>query len=610
MSRPKSSKPAHNQPVTPAKPAGQFRSIGLGIAAFAIAAIGVTYWRSATGNNQVRSTPAEAGYQRRPDNTLTFCKDVAVILDRNCVTCHRPGQSGPFPLVDYAEVQKHAREIATVTGSRYMPPWLPEHGYGTFEHERRLTADEIGILQQWVAEGAVKGNEADLPVRKTWSDTWQLGKPDLIVDLPAYTLPAEGKDIYRNLVAAIPVPARRFVRAVEFRPGNPKVVHHAFIEVDETRRSRQRADREQPPGFDGMESPETASMPGGQLLGWQPGKTPGINPDGLAWVLNPNTDLVLQMHLNPSGKKELVQPRVAFYFTDVAPTNSTFRLRLTALELDIPPGVSNYVAEQSYTLPVDASVVRVGAHAHYLARDMQGFATLPDGRREELIWIKDWDFKWQGDYAYQTPVPLPKGAKITMRYTYDNTTNNVRNPNTPPQRVRFGLQSRDEMGELYFQVLPQSAADYATLTRDFSQYYLGVSLGFFRNRIAFDPRDAEAHKRLGRILGYQGKPQEGLAELTEAARLNPADGEVHYDLGSIYIRNGAIAEAYTEFQTVSALDPNDGQALGSLGIAAAQLGKLQEARNCFETALRINPDDQLASSYLARVNTALQQRGK
>ena len=154
----------------------------------------------------------------------------------------------------------------------------------------------------------------------------------------AYHLAAEGKDVYRNLVAPIPIPAGHYIKGIEFRPGNPKVIHHAFIDVDETRGSRALAEKENPPGFDGMELPETAQMPAGQLLGWQPGKAPFFCAPGLSWLLRTNTDLVLQLHMHPSGKPEVVQPAIGFYFTDQAPTNAPFRIGMKCFTLDIPPG--------------------------------------------------------------------------------------------------------------------------------------------------------------------------------------------------------------------------------------------------------------------------------
>jgi hypothetical protein len=554
------------------------------------------------------SAAADPGIAARTN--VTYSRDVAPILNRQCVVCHRSGQSAPFALTRYEEVRKHAQDIGTVTASRYMPPWLPEKGYGKLANERRLTEEEIDRIQRWIEAGAPEGNPTDLPPAPQFPDGWVLGPPDLIVDLPEYTLSAEGKDVYRNLVAPIPLKERRYVRAVEFQPGNPRVVHHAYVQIDETRQSRRRAEREKPAGFDGMDGPESAVMPGGQLLGWQPGKIPSESPYGLAWGLRPGTDLVLQMHLNPSGKPETVRPRVGFYFTEQRPTNSPFRLRLTVLALDIPPGVSNYVAEESYTLPIDAYFVRVGSHAHYLGKEMRGTATLPDGRREELFWIRDWDFKWQGDYAYETPMLFPKGTRIAMRFTYDNTTNNVRNPNHPPRRVKFGPESKDEMGSLYFQIVPKTPSDYPILSRDYAQYFLGVSLESFRWRIRDNPQDAKAHKRLGRALGYSGKIAEGLAELAESLRLDPTDGETYFDIGILNLQSEKISEAYEAFQKATRLNPHDSDAFGSLGICAGQLGKLEEARVAFQTAVQLNPDDTRARHYLTEVERLLQSPAK
>src|SRR5439155_3986958 len=197
-------------------------------------------------------------YVPRPPGTLSFNKDVAPILFENCAACHRPGRSGPFSLLTYADARKHAKQMAEVTQRRYMPPWLPEPGYGEFTGERRLGPDQIGVLQQWAAEGAPEGLLADLPPMPQWTEGWQLGVPDLIVHTPeAHTLPADGKDVYRNFVIPIPVATRRYVKAVEFLPGNWKVVHHAFINVDETGMSRRLAQEESPPGFDGMALPDT-----------------------------------------------------------------------------------------------------------------------------------------------------------------------------------------------------------------------------------------------------------------------------------------------------------------------------------------------------------------
>src|SRR3954468_5750536 len=252
--------------------------------------------------------PREDHYTPRPHGSVTFNKDVAPIVRERCVTCHRPGQSGPFNLITFEEVRKHSKEIAEVTASRYMPPWLPEKGYGDFDGERRLSATELGLIQQWIAEGAPEGAAVKTPLPPVPTDDWQLGRPDLVITLPKpYELAPAGKDIYRNFVVPVPGQGKRFVKAFDFRPGS-KTVHHAFIYTDRTRQSRRLQPGEGELGFDGMDTPPGADGPGGFFASWQPGKVPSKGAAGLAWELTGNSDLLFQLHMKPSGKPELVQP--------------------------------------------------------------------------------------------------------------------------------------------------------------------------------------------------------------------------------------------------------------------------------------------------------------
>jgi tetratricopeptide (TPR) repeat protein len=541
----------------------------------------------------------EQPYTSRPAGTITFTKEIAPIVFKECAPCHRPGQSGPFSLLTYTDYQKRLKQIGELTASRTMPPWPLEPGYGEFAHERRLTSQELGLIQQWVQEGGREGDPKDLPAPPQWSEGWTLGKPDLVVTLAKpYILPGDGKDVYRNVVIPVPLAANRFVRGIELLPGNSRVVHHAFINVDQTGQSRRLAEKQNPPGFDGMELPESALMPGGQLLGWQPGKVPEMSPPGLSWILKTNSDVVLQMHLNPSGKPESVQPSIGFYFSDQPPTNSAFRIKLAALELDIPAGEGNYIAEQSYVLPVDLSLTRVGAHAHYLGKDLQGYAVLPSGEQKPLMRIKNWNFQWQGDYQYAEPVYLPKGSKLVLRFAYDNSTNNIQNPNHPPARVRYGLQTTDEMGELYFQAVPNNAHDYVTLAKDFSEKFLQVSIGYYNFRLRFDENDEFAHVRLARILMSQGKLSETLEHLNTAIAAHPNSDQAHYELGCLYLAQNQLQKAFEEFQTVTRLNPSDNQAYGNLGLICLRTQHLDQARTYFETAVQINPDDTAALNQL------------
>jgi Flp pilus assembly protein TadD len=548
---------------------------------------------------------ARAGEVASAVRPVTFNRDVAPLVFEHCAGCHCPGQAAPFGLLSYADAQKRAKQIAEVVGKRYMPPWLPERGQVAFAHDRSLSAEQIGVIEQWVAEGAVEGAAADLPPVPKRAEGWRLGTPDLVVKVPApYTLSAEGKDVYHNLVVPVPITDRKYVNGIEFLPGNWKVIHHAFVEVDTTRVCRIRAAKANPPGFDGMFLPETATMPGGHFLSWQPGRVPRMGPSGMAWTLEPGTDLVLQLHMHPSGKPEPVQPAVGFYFTSTPPTNSFLRINLTALRIDIPPGVADYSVSDEYTLPVDAQLIGVGPHAHYVGKRVEGSARLLDGSRKQLLLIKDWDFNWQDEYRYSEPLFLPRGTTLTMRWTFDNSTNNVRNPNQPPKRVRHGSQTTDEMAELWFQVLPRDASDRAILERDFYSHLGNLALDYNEWLLKESPTNAEAHTKAGRAELYFGQVQQALDHFLSATRADPSYDKGWYELGYLYLRQKRWSEAQQAFENVIRLNPDDYEAEGSLGLLYLQKGDLAGAEAHCRAALRVNPDDKVAARLLERVLTA------
>ena len=562
-----------------------FLLLALGLTALAAAAI--IYRRSSALSSQV--------YKPRPPGQITFAKDVAPILHSQCAGCHRAGQSAPFSLVTYTEVKKHAQDIATVVQSGYMPPWPPEPGHGKFSGERRLSADQIGVINQWIAEGAPEGNPSEHPPAPQWSSDWQLGPPDLVMTLPqAYTVPAEGRDIYRNFVLPVELPSERYVRAIEFRPGNPKVVHHTLIKVDSSGESRRRDALDAEIGFSGMIVPTET----GHFLGWQPGRGPCQVPEGMPWQIQPGTDLVLQMHLSPSGKPELVQPSVGFYFTDQPPAKTPYRILLTSVKMDIPPGVPNFSVEDSYELPVDLEVIGILPHAHYVGKEIRAWATLPDGRTEPLIYIRNWDFNWQSDYQYVAPVSLPKGTKVAMRFTYDNSTNNVRNPSQPPRPVRYGPESVDEMAELWLQVVPKNPADLATLQRQYEakarQRFIDGNY-FLAQR---NPPDPEAVSTLGNILMMQGNLVEAEKHLLRAVSLEGAGSSAFYGLGVLRRRQERLDDARRAFERALALEPTEYRAHSNLGYVFLGLGDLASAELHFNKALDLNPADPLAREGL------------
>lgn len=406
-----------------------------------------------------------------PGAPVTFSETIAPIVYRNCVTCHRPGEAAPFSLITYEDVKKRAALIATVTKSRYMPPWHAAHGYGAFAEERRLTDAQIQAIRDWVSQGTPPGDPAHMPKLPQFPQGWHLGKPDLILEMPAgFDLPASGPDIYRNFVIPTHLAEDKWVRAVEFRPSARKVVHHVLYAYVPGGSLAKADGADGRPGFGGMGSIGVTPGRGdsGSLGGWAVGGTPVFLPDGLALPLPKGSDFVLQMHFHLTGKPETEKSVVGIYFADKPPERKLFALQLPALfgfgaGIDIPAGDKSYTVTESYTLPVDVLAYSVGAHAHYVGKEMQETATLPDGTKKPLVWIPDWDFAWQDRYNYKAPVALPKGTRIEVRLRYDNSAENPRNPNTPPKRVQWGEQSTDEMGAVTLQVVAVRKEDEAVL---------------------------------------------------------------------------------------------------------------------------------------------------
>ena len=526
----------------------------------------------------------------------TFTADIAPILFEHCAPCHRPGQQAPFSLLEYADARSHARLIATVTESRVMPPWLPAAGYGEFTNERRLTDDQIEAIKRWVDQGAIEGDASRLPPGPKFPEGWQLGEPDLVVRLPQpYTLSASGTDVFRNFLLPAPIADTRYVRAIEFRPDNPRVLHHAAIGIDATRSSRQLDRQDKEPGF--------AAMPDGErkVFGWSPGKAPFMEPPDRSWALDAGSDLILEMHMLPTGKPEVIQPTVGLFFAATPPSRFPALVKLESKTIDIPAGQPDYLVTDSYVLPADVEVESVYPHAHSLAKDMQGFATLPDGTVKWLIWIKAWNFKWQDQYRFRQPVLLPKGAILTMRFTYDNSSNNANNPHQPPQRVRNGPLSSDEMAVLWFEVLPRNPDDARVLTRDYQRREQLADIAGAELRVRADASDASAHTFLATKYLAAGRVQEAVSQLEEAIRLKPDDAEAHNNLGSAFQLLGRTEEATKHLREALRLKPDDSRVHFNLGNALLASGEPDESMREFRRAIAIDPEDADAHYNLAVV---------
>jgi Flp pilus assembly protein TadD/mono/diheme cytochrome c family protein len=538
---------------------------------------------------------------------VTFSRDIAPVLVEHCVVCHRPGGVAPMPLMSYQEVRPWARAIAEQVGARRMPPWKPEPGHGgPFIGNRRLGNEQVALIQQWVAEGAVEGTRADLPPTPGWPAGWRLGKPDLVIEVPPYTLPAGGRDVLRKFAIPIPIVGTTYVRGLEFQPGNASVVHHANMRIDLTGASRKLDAADPQPGYEGV-TPFAARFPPGYFLGWTPGQLRPLAPASMAWRLDPGADMLLELHLMPREQPERVQSRIAFFFAGAAPTRVPATIRLGRQNLDIPAGATEYVNRDGYVLPVDVEVHGVQPHAHYLAREVKGFATLPDGTRTWLIYIKDWDFDWQDFYAYAKPFVLPKGTELTMEITYDNSAGNRRNPHSPPRRVTWGQKSSNEMGDLWIQVVPRNAADLQILNNDRWRREVAEDIVGSEMLLAGDANQVMEHDEVALLYLQLGRVAEAVAHFRESARLQPESAAAQYNLGTTLTQLGDYGEAIHHLEHALRLDPEYVQAHNSLGAALRLQGKPAEAVRHFREALVVRPND---GDTLYNLASALTEQGE
>ena len=402
--------------------------------------------------------------------TPTFNKDIAPILYQNCATCHRPGEVAPFSLLTYADAAKKAGLLAVVTGKRVMPPWKAVPGYGSFANERRLSEPQIALIRDWAKAGAPEGDAKDKPTPPVFPNGWEGGQPDKVLTLNhKFEVAADGPDEYRCFVLPLDTAQDVYLSGMEFRPGNRRVVHHALVYTDTTGTARKLA-ADSPDGsytcFGGPKFP-----PSGLLGGWAPGATPPPDSPSLSQLIRQGTDIVVQIHYHPSGKPEEDQSSLGLKFSG-PPTKGRAGIVLSNRRIYIPAGDSHYVVKASVTVPRDVDVFGITPHAHYLGKDMQVNAVLPDGSTEHLIRIADWDFNWQGQYRYKEPIHLPKGTRIDLEYVYDNSEGNPHNPSHPPIPVTWGEETKNEMAVLFLSVALPSPDDVPGFRREMRTAYL------------------------------------------------------------------------------------------------------------------------------------------
>jgi len=558
---------------------------------------------------------------------VTYSRQIAPILYKNCASCHHPGGSGPFSLLTYQDAARWGKLVETVTQSGYMPPWLPAPGYGDFAESRRLVDGDVSLIKAWVESGMPQGDLADAPKPPTFTSQWQLGPPDLILHSDSsMTVPPSGTDLFRNFILPVPITETKYIRAMEIKPGSPQVVHHANVLIDRTAALRRAHPDDWKQGIPGMEItvPSGDSFdPDSHFLFWKPDSLALVEPKGMPWRLDPGNDLILNMHLKPTGKPETVEATIGLYFADKPATEHPMLLQLEHDDaLDIPANDANFVVEDQLKLPVDVDVLGVYPHAHYLGKRMEGYAILPGvngkaGTKKWIILIRDWDIDRQSVYRLAAPLFLPKGSVIHMRYTYDNSRANVRNPNSPPIRVRAGNRSVDEMGHLWLQVLPRPSLDekedprallekawmedrlrkdpndrislYNLASVEMNEGEFTSAEALYRQVLRKDPNDALTRTALAAALDASGDWRQAKAEYEKAIAVDPDAANARFDLAELETRHGDFGAAEARFRQILAANPKDAGAHSGLGAVLAATEHEPEAKQEFEAALAIDP---------------------
>jgi peroxiredoxin len=406
--------------------------------------------------------PADGGHKGL-QKTITFAEHVAPILWKHCAPCHRPGEVAPFSLLSYRDAARRADFLSEVTSSGRMPPWKPHSGAGVFQDAARLSITEIEALRLWAETGCKQGTLPQGSGPPQFTEGWRLGPPDLVLTMPEpYHVAAAGPDIYRSFPVRLPLDREITIRGLELRPGNRRVVHHARVYLDQTGDARRRDLEDQEAGFStrlGFGGGPELPYPG--LGAWTPGMTPRFAREGVGRALPLGSDVVIQIHYHPNGKPEVDQSRVGLYFAREPVTKTMAGYSLCTDQIDIPPGEKRHRILLSTRVKANLHLFTVVPHAHYLCREFRLAATLPDGTTQPLLWITDWDLDWQEQYRYTNPVALPKGTILTLAAYFDNSSDNPRNPNKPPRRVRYGIETHDEMCACHLEFLPDDPGGYA-----------------------------------------------------------------------------------------------------------------------------------------------------
>jgi hypothetical protein len=378
--------------------------------------------------------------------TVTFHRDVLPVLQHNCQGCHRPGEAAPMSLLTYKEARPWAKAMREAVLLKKMPPWFADPHVGKFVNDRSLAQKDIDTLVKWADSGAPEGDPNDAPKPVRFLDGWNIGTPDMVVEMPnEIDVPAKGTIEYTYYVMPTGFTEDKWVRMSEVRPGNRRVVHHVIAFVREPGSNWLKEAKPGVPYVPKKGTPDSENAFGGQwLVGYAPGTIPDELDPGQARLIKAGSDIILQLHYTADGKPEKDRTKVGFIFANEPPKERIFTMAVANGKFAIPPGADNHRVDSSFTIQQDVTLISMLPHMHLRGKAFEYRVTYPDGRKEEILRVPKYDFSWQLTYVPEKPLFLPKGSVVQCTAWFDNSPNNPNNPD-PTAKVHFGDQSWEEM---------------------------------------------------------------------------------------------------------------------------------------------------------------------
>jgi hypothetical protein len=422
---------------------------------------------------------------------VTFHRDIAPILYHHCVSCHHPSDIAPMSLLTYKETRPWAAAIKEAVLKKKMPPWFADPHYGKWSNDTSLSDAEIHTLKTWVESGSAEGNPKEAPPVPTFSSDWKIGKPDLVVPIPEHKLEAAGLDEYSYVTVPTNFTEDRWVIAAELRPGNRKIVHHAhvFVVPGESQPKPGGSSAKNPAAEysrwlkiqegtltfirpdapvidDGCAVDDNGSFPGttqnplGNLISsYLPGREADVYPEGTARRIPAGAQLNFQIHYShATGKPETDVTSIGLIFAKEPLRQIARRIDLSNHMFRIPAGDSNHEVTECHTFDQDMYITSLTPHMHLRGKSMRMEVTFPDGRKEILLDVPNYDFNWQITYRTSTPMYIPKGTRLRIDARFDNSANNLRNPD-PAKPIRWGSASEVEMMDGWIEYLDVSPAN-------------------------------------------------------------------------------------------------------------------------------------------------------